>query len=672
MVDEAGVALTHWAVLIGIDFYVRDRCLRGSVRDAETVKQYLETGPTPVDIAIFTATTPSDPDSRHPIEEPALWPTYANIVAKLKRVLEKAKRGDFVYIHYSGHGTRRKNERSTYPAGNLAFVLFEDNEHGSSYLIGNVLASCLRKMVEKGLLVTLVLDCCYSGSVLRTDGVQGADIRAIDYNPAVDAASPQDPNPFGSDGALRDARMPLEQLFINPDGYTILAACGPHEKAWELTIEGGGRRGALSYFLVEALSALRRSGVELTHQSLYQHIHTRFHASWPQQNPMRYGERNFSFFGKLGIPPSMAFTSVSWTEDGRLCLSAGEAHGVHKGDEYAVYPFSAPEALTVRTSARSVRVRVETVRSLTSDLVVVEEVASAASAVTTIKTGWKAKPVAQLSPRKTSVRLMPSASSQLPWREAEKQQRFLRLYTEDNDTEPCIFHVALNEQEEYEILDGSLERIVNLPTVSLHMPGAPDRVMDVLQHLAMFKFFEGVENQAPNAYFEASFSLLPIHGAGSSGVFDVRHGDKWGFRVENLGDRPLYLAIFNFKPCWQITNLISEAGGGDCLVVQPKGEDGTGKEEIPLTMHVPEPLLRRGEKRCEDIVKVFITSKQTSFPSMILPDLPLCAETPARATRGSDDQLWNFLLQLTTPFRDQDHAHEEWASRNFIICTAMK
>ncbi|KAK4170900.1 caspase domain-containing protein [Triangularia setosa] len=672
MANEAGNVPTHWAVLIGIDFYVQDRHLQGSVRDVETVKQYLEAGTTPVDIAILTAKAPSCPSSPRPVEEPALWPTYNNIIAKLKRVLEKAKRGDFVYIHYSGHGTRRKDERSTHPAGNLAFVVFEDNKHGKSYLIGKVLASCLRRMVEKGLLVTLVLDCCYSGSVLRVGRVQGADIRSVDYNPAVETASVQDPDPFSSDGTLRDAQMPLEKWLINPDGYTILAACGPHEKAWELKTEEGERRGALSYFLVEALSALRKAGVELTHQSLYQHLRTRFHASWPQQTPMRYGDKNFSFFGRLGIAPITGFTPVYRADDGRLCLSAGEAHGVHKGDKYAVYPFDAPEDVASSISRTSVLVKVETVRCLISDLVGAEEVASAASAVNQIETGWKAKPVAHLSPRKTSVRLSASVSSHLPWKEAEKQQHLLHLCTQDEDMESCIFHVALNKHKEYEIQDGSLERIVSLPTIPLDMPGASGRVMDVLQHLAAFKFFEGVENRTPNASFEDSFSLLPIHGAGASGVFDVRHGDEWGFRVENLGDQPLYLAIFNFKPLWQITNLVSQAGGGDCLVLQPKGKDGTDKKEIPLTMHVPEPLQRQGGKRCEDIVKVFITSKQTSFPSMVLPDLSFYAESPHRAARRNDDQLLKFLLELTTPFRGQEHAQGDWASRNFIIYTTME
>ena len=668
MVDEDGVATTHWAVLIGINFYVGGQCLHGCVRDVEAVKEYLEAGPTPpVDVAILTATTSSDPSSRRPIEDPNLWPTRRNVLAKLTRVLEKAKKGDFVYIHYSGHGTRRVDVKES---GNLAFVLFEDDKHGSSYLRGPELASCLRKMVARELRVTAVLDCCHSGSVLRGDNIQGVGIRAVDYNLAVDTASPQEPcaGPFASDNTLRDAQMAPDQWLVKPDGYTILAASSPHERAWEFEIEGGERRGALTYFLVEALSALRKSGVELTHQSLYQHLRIRFHASWPRQTPMRYGNKNFSFFGELGVVSNTAFVPVYRTDGDRLCLSAGQAHGVHKGDDYVVFPFHASESATSQTNEASVVVRVDTVRCLTSDLVGIEPT----SAIQQVETGWKAKPVTRLPSRKISVRLMESARCQFQWDEAAQQQRFLHLCTE-NDTDPCIFNVTLNEHNEYEILDESLERIVSLPTLPLDTPGSSSGVMGVLQHLATYKYFEGVENRTPSPSFESSFSLLPLSGTGAFGTFDVKDGETWGFTVKNLGNKPLYLAIFNFTPSWQVVNLVSHSGGGDFLVVQPKNEENDSKEEIRLQMDVPAFLQSRGKKYCEDIVKVFITSRATSFPSMVLPEIPLHANALCKPVRGGGEQLSKFLLELITPFRSQDHAaHEEWATQNFIVRTAIE
>jgi hypothetical protein len=148
---------------------------------------------------------------------------------------------------------------------NLALVLFVDSKYGSSYLRGMELASCLRKMAKRGLLVTLVLDYCYSGSVLRGRNRRDTIIRSTDYDLAIDSVSTPilDTDFLDSHNSSRNSQRLLDQWLVDPDGHTIPSACGPHEKAWEIEI-GGGRRGALTYFVIDALSALRKTGLEIT------------------------------------------------------------------------------------------------------------------------------------------------------------------------------------------------------------------------------------------------------------------------------------------------------------------------------------------------------------------------------------------------------------------------
>ena len=385
-----------------------------------------------------------DLNSTCPLEKPDLWPTCANVIRSLKRILEKAKPGNFVYIHYSGHGTRRSN-------GHLALILFEDTGFGSSYLMGEVLRTCLDKMVKKGFLVTLVLDCCYSGSVARGGHQRGSDVRAVAYNPVINAVSLQefDLGFSNLDRPLRNSQMVPDQLLTNPDGYTILSACGPHETAEEIEIQGGERRGALTYFLLLALGASMKDGVELTHKSLYQQVRVRFHASWPQQTPMSYENQDFTFFGHLGATLDTTLVPIYRTDDNSLHLSAGQAHGIYKGDEYVLYPFTHAGDVINQTS---VTARVEIVGGLTSDLVVDSESISTARQITT---GWKAKPITCLSPQKIAVRLMADVGGKLQWKgAAEQQRRFLYLCVEGEETNPCMFNVILNKRKEYEILDG--------------------------------------------------------------------------------------------------------------------------------------------------------------------------------------------------------------------------
>lgn len=148
----------------------------------------------------------------------------------------------------------------------MALILFDDDENGSSYLQGSHLAGALRKMVKKGLLVTLVLDCCFSESVIRSGDRHDFDIRCTKYNPDIDAAISQRYTASLLDwtSTLRDSRMKTDWL-VNPDGYITLSVCGPYKRAYEVEIEGEGRRGALTYLLHSTLSALGKSGIAVTH-----------------------------------------------------------------------------------------------------------------------------------------------------------------------------------------------------------------------------------------------------------------------------------------------------------------------------------------------------------------------------------------------------------------------
>jgi len=669
---------THWAILIGINYYAAERDLDGnvrnldgSVRDVTDMAKFLAEGTTAVKTFILTATTPVEKSNPpRPFEEEDNWPTRARFRAKMNEVIEHAKPGNFVYIHFSGHGTLID--------GDSSFVLFESNKYGCTYFRGTQLATYLLRMVEKGLLVTLVLDCCFSGGIVRGRGQRSVEVRFIDYNPDIDAASPYEDEwvPY-EDSAVshrgwRNSKIALKEWKVNPNGYTILSSCGPYEKASELELQlldnVTERRGALSYFLLLSLGQLRKSGVQITLRSLYQHICTRFHVSHPQQNPMRYGNKDFSFFGNLMTTTDRSFVPVYTTDDETLRLSAGLAHGVYRGDEYALYLFNSAEGSTSQADDALTTAQVCTVRCLTSDLEGVDPEIIPKEAN---KTGWKAKPLTHLNPWKISARLEKDICVSQEQLDAAKQRPFLMLLSNDEDTEPCIFMVTINSHREYEIVDGFQSPIPNMPTVPLGEDGAFEAIMDALQHLATFKYFEGIENREPSGSFEASFSLTPDLEPGVSGSFDITHGNAWELTVQNNDEKTLYLTIFNFTPTWQIVNLVSDAKGNEFAVLPPKSDENTkGRDLIKISMSVPDSLKNKGVKKCEDIMKIFVTSRPTSFPSMVLPPIPRSVENLSRHRFELEQQLVRFITELNTDFRrGNNQVQEEWATQNFIIRT---
>lgn len=121
---------------------------------------------------------------------------------------------------------------------------------------------------------------------------------------------------------------------------------------------------------------------------------------------------------------------------------------------------------------------------------------------------------------------------------------------------PFLFNVTRNERNEYEILNGSCQRIISLPTMPLHKTGAWDCVKKVLEHLATFKYFEGMENRSPSAFFENPFAYYLSDAVGNkmeaTGFLDVKHESELSLKFQNSSDRPLYLAIFDLGPSWQV------------------------------------------------------------------------------------------------------------------------
>ena len=256
----------HYAILVGINAYV-ERPLLGCVEDVLEMRKYLNSLPFPFKTYLFTLMSSNATSSGHIIEHSDQWPTYEKVKSSLREIANHANSGDSVLIHYSGHGTRMRASRdptSTY-AGDVALTLVNGLKGDKiAYLRGLDLAHSIKGLVDKGVKVTLILDCCFSGGVSRHDGPETDNLsttRFLDCDVGNDSVCSIDPeNIFNDDvepqtSSPREASM-LPNWLINPDGYSIFAACGPHEKARERRFDGGPMRGVLSYFLLRCLREL--------------------------------------------------------------------------------------------------------------------------------------------------------------------------------------------------------------------------------------------------------------------------------------------------------------------------------------------------------------------------------------------------------------------------------
>ncbi|KAK1248979.1 hypothetical protein MKX08_007199 [Trichoderma sp. CBMAI-0020] len=374
-----------WAVLIGIECYkhpeqptttprydgrgnnIEYKNLRGCVNDVLAVEQYL-VDTIKVDPTQITKLLAPYPGRQYLSQLPAssyCEPTYDNIVNALK-VPESAKKGDFVYIHFSGHGARATTvfpelKHGGADAEDQALVP-SDITRGGKYLRDLEMGVLLQEMVDAGLVVTVVLDCCHSGGAVRgDDDPELGDIRGISdiYKSNLELDQPKANSrimDLGSQKSWMDA----------PKGFVVLAACEEHQKAAEIPVNGNSH-GLLTYWL---LTILRNSPLDFSSQTLYEQVCAKVQDRNRNQTPYLVGDKDRFFFSKklrsrvyaLKVRKAAVDTRKD-LEDRWVHLAGGILHGVVEGSEYAILPLNFD--LNKQVEATDVLARVQVTKVMT-------------------------------------------------------------------------------------------------------------------------------------------------------------------------------------------------------------------------------------------------------------------------------------------------------------------
>jgi hypothetical protein len=660
----------QYAILIGINSYV-ERPLRGCVRDVVEMKKYLISLPVPIQVYLFTADTTRNASPSHSVEDSGRRPTYDNVKSALREVTSQAKPGDSVYIHYSGHGTRMRASQdptSTY-TGDVALNLLRGPDSDQIlYFRGLELAHSLRDIVAKGSLVTLILDCCFSGGVSRRNGDNDPDpedIRFLSYSADADAVDPSpDPDPrfnssdVGPSGSASSARdvSTLPSWVVDPDGYAIFAACGPREVARELEVGGDGqRRGALSYLLLRCLEDV--GGWGRTQQQIYDHLRARFREHCPGQNPVHYGSGTMRFFG----PPNAAgadvasadVATVSVVRGGeattKLSVQAGRAHGVCDGDVFALYPFFYPTGVEAGKDAEGgILARVTRVAAFTAEL---EELSQRPSQ-RSVRTGWYARAVTRASLGQYPIRLSRNLPNLDRWQGCCNERPSLKVNYHDEGI-PTI-QVVPNGHSGYDVRDGSNQSVPNMPSLSHNR--SPDDILDVVEHLVRFQHVRDITNPSMASSFQDLFTAQLVSPSGETSeagrIVKIRSGNTMTLEVQNHGSRTLYLHVYDMGPRWEVRNALK--GTYEAIPARDPVDGYSGVTRKKLKMTVPAEMMREG---CEDVVKVFITAQPTTFACLEMPKVGEAAKVGAGqdplvggggGEEGSDDwAALNFGFHIT-------------------------
>ena len=639
------------ALLIGIDKYLDNllpdgcyyRDLSGCVRDINHVEEFLLTTLRVPSQNIFKLTA-SDNGKTQPAEPRPLWPTYENIVAGFRGLIDRAQPGDQIYIHYSGHGGVVDSLVPQLKSNGLDEALVPTNigRSASRYFRDLELARYLRMMAERKLFVTVVLDSCHSSGMTR-----GPDAR-IRGTGVVDKAKRPTDSLVGTIDELAEswrqtggatARNVSGAPWVPASaGTVVLSACGPSELAYEYAFDGVESNGALTYWFLNSLGEL---GLSLTYRQLHNRVMAKVHSQFASQTPHLEGDGDRVVFGLDRIPASYAAVVTSVDDDsGQVLLSVGQAQGVRRGSEFAI------QSLTKRDlDDEQGRLGVATVERLGAT----DSWAMFSSTSASIEAVEPGDQAVLINPGAIhlvkNVRLLKEADKEEIWKKHEslvdsivdaiKQNAWLKLVDEKT---PAHYQVAFSEDDELQILDSSGNRLTP------DMPLADQTrqiVVSRLEHLTKYQIIQEIDNhdtRSPLARklsvqwagyqheFEYGEEPMPIPFVQEIGPV-VKPGDWVFVRVKNLSDNLLRVVVLDLQPDWGITQVFPEPPE---LFLEL---DAHCEELVPLRADLP-----YGYETGRDILKVFASLKSANYRWLEMPSLD-CGDRRTKDAKRSPSGL---------------------------------
>ncbi len=342
LVALPALARENYAILIGANQYqnLDERWwLKGPANDVALVATYLTTAaPVPFKTEHVTVLTDGRDDVQ-PATLDAIRAAFADLTAEVQP-------GDFVYLHFSGHGTQAPAADPTSELDGLD-ELFLPVDIGTwsdgvgaveNALVDDEIGTMIDGLRAKGANVWAVFDSCHSGTATRAVDGGDEEVRIRQLDPSVLGIAPEAVESVTT-RSIEDPRAPAEAPFDVGEGdgsFVAFFAAQTNEVTPEKNLPKGKPdrkpQGVFTYTLMETLAEYPGA----TYAQIGQEVLRKYSVkNLARSTPLFEGDLDTVVFAGEG-GGRVAQWQATVTDDGTFAIPAGSLHGLSDGAVLAV------------------------------------------------------------------------------------------------------------------------------------------------------------------------------------------------------------------------------------------------------------------------------------------------------------------------------------------------
>jgi hypothetical protein len=550
--------------------------LLGCVNDAENMRALL----------VGKFEFPDDPEHLRLLKNEQA--THQAIVDGIEQLIARTSVGDVVVIYFAGHGSQMKDTSGTRINGLDETIVPHDSRDPARRVFdisGNELDGLIDRLSAKTANVTVVLDSCQSGTMLKDAAIRSRSVRA--GYPRFIPPDTRDPPPPTKPPAMVATRG----VGVRPSTakWALIAGSRADELSNEYE-ERGRREGAMTHTLVETLKSARPGA---TYRDVMDIVMGRVSEMFPSQHPQLEGAGgDNAVFGDTSTLPAPFV--LAQPIQGGATLHGGAILGITRDSIFEVFP---PGEKIFAPGSGVAKVRVT-------------DVQPDSSAAVRQSGGTIARDSRAVERERTfqspQLRLLITVDASAPalgrLRKAVSTHRQIELVGEPSRADLSLAQVNGNLH-----LRG-LGAADPLFTIPAAQPDAVQALAETILKWAQWFNLRRISNPGSPLRVRLDVSVdgapLPIPSR-------VESNQKVAFKITNESFSDLYVVLFDFSSDGGRTQLFPVNNS------QQKLEAGRSFSLPPTPVSVP-----AGRTDVSDTIKLFATTTPVDFRTMVAAAIP--------------------------------------------------